>query len=124
LLIIMSRKVLFVDDEVEMCFMVANLLKHHGYEVVTAETAESALELGFSLPLDLIILDINLAGENGLQLMSYLKRNSPDVPIIIYTGMELEDQAIQKALADGAHQYIRKGGPLHEFVQAVQSVVP
>src|SRR5271169_1026915 len=108
----MPGKILFVDDEIEMGFMVSNLLKLRGFDVVTAENAMMALELSDGMPLNLIILDINLAGEDGFQLMTYLKRNHPEVPIIIYSGMDHDEATVQKALSQGATQYIRKGGPL------------
>jgi len=120
----MAAKILFVDDEIEMGFMVSNLLKMHGYEVVTAESVEMALELSDGMPLSAIILDINLAGEDGFQLMTYLKRNHPEVPIIIYSGMEHDEAVIQKALSQGASQYIRKGGPLDDLVTAVRNTLP
>ena len=107
-----------------MCFMVSNILKHHGYDVATAENVETALELSNDLPLSLIILDINLAGEDGFQLMAYLKKNHPDVPVILYTGMQHDDAVIQKALSQGANQYIRKGGPLDDLITAVRNALP
>lgn len=116
------KKILFVDDEPEMCFMVSNIFRIHGYEVMTAETVEVALDLADGIPLDAMVLDVNLSGENGLQFMTFLHRNHPDVPIILYTGMQHDDDVIQKALKEGARQYLRKGGPLDELVQAVKSV--
>jgi len=117
-----KKKVLFVDDEPEMCFMVSNILRYRGFEVMTAENVDVALETAAGMPLDVIVLDINISGENGLELMTYLHRNHPDVPIILYTGMQHEDEVIKKALAQGANHYLRKGGPLDELVEAVQGV--
>lgn len=107
-----GKKLLFVDDEPEMCFMVSNIFKHHGYEVITAETIDVALDMADGLPLDVIVLDVNLGGEDGLEFMTFLHRNHPDVPIILYTGMQHDDDVIQKALRQGARQYLRKGGPI------------
>jgi DNA-binding response OmpR family regulator len=119
----MSRKkILFVDDEPEMCFMVSNIFQQHGYDVMTAENIDVALDLVDGVPLDAIVLDVNLSGENGLEFMTFLHRNHPDVPIILYTGMQHDDEVIEKALSQGARKYLRKGGPLDELIQAVQSV--
>jgi DNA-binding response OmpR family regulator len=117
-----GKKILFVDDEPEMCFMVSNIFKHYGLDVMTAETVEVALDMVEGIPLDAIVLDVNLSGEDGLEFMKFLHMNNPDVPIILYTGMQHDDEVIEKALQQGARQYIRKGGPLDELVQAVQSL--
>ncbi|MDB6064204.1 MAG: multi-sensor signal transduction histidine kinase [Pedosphaera sp.] len=116
----MPGTILFVDDEIEMCFMVSNLFRHYGYNIITAETVDVALDSSDGIPLDVIVLDVNLAGEDGLKLMTFLHRNNPDVPIILYTGMQHDDDVVQKAIKDGAHTYLRKGGPLEELVRAVE----
>jgi DNA-binding response OmpR family regulator len=115
-----KKKVLFVDDEPEMCFMVSNILRYRGFDVLTAENIDVALELADGMPLDVIVLDVNLSGDNGLELMTFLHRNHPDVPIIVFTGMQHDDEVIKKALERGARQYLRKGGPLDELVKAVE----
>lgn len=120
----MAGTVLFVDDEIEMCFMVSNLLKHHGYTVYTAENAEVALNLADAGKFSAMILDVNLAGEDGFKLMSFLHRNNPGVPIILYTGSYHDDAVVQKALKDGATLYLHKGGPMDELVEALRSVAP
>jgi DNA-binding response OmpR family regulator len=119
----MTGRILFVDDEIEMCFMISNLLRRHGWEVMTAENAEVALHMADGAPLSVIILDVNLSGENGLKLMTFLHKNHPDVPIILYTGMDHDDEVVKKALREGARQYLRKGAPVDELIQAVQSVL-
>jgi DNA-binding NarL/FixJ family response regulator len=120
----MARKVLIVDDELWMTSMVSEFLNLYGFEVATAENAETALQLAEASPPYAIILDVNLAGENGLQLLTYLHRNNPDTLIIIYTGMEHDDEVVKKALAAGAQAYLRKGGPLDELVRALESAAP
>lgn len=117
----MPGTILFVDDEIEMGFMVSNLFKHHGYRIYTAENIDVALELSDDVPFDVIILDVNLAGDDGLKLLTFLHRNHPEIPIIIYTGEQHDNEVVQKALAEGAHQYLRKGGPMDELVKAVEN---
>jgi DNA-binding response OmpR family regulator len=119
----MNRRILIVDDELEMCFLISNLLKVHGHEVFTAETVEVALSVVEDVSPAVIILDANLAGEDGLKLLTFLKRNNPDTRIIIYTGSHHSEDVIQKALKDGADQYLRKGGPLDELVSAVEKAL-
>ena len=119
----MPGTILFIDDEIEMGFIISNVFKRHGYKIFTAETVDVALELTDTVPLDVIILDVNLGPDNGLKLMTFLHRNHPEIPIIIYTGQQHEDEVVKKVLADGAHAYLRKGGPMDELVQAVESAM-
>ncbi len=102
--------------------MISNILRFHGCDVMTAENVDVALNLADGMPLDVIILDVNLSGENGLEFMKILHRNNPDVPIILYTGMQHDDETIKKALEQGGRLYLRKGGHMDELVQAVHSV--
>jgi DNA-binding response OmpR family regulator len=77
------------------------------------------MKLADGAQLGLIILDMDLAGEDGLSLMHYLRRNHPGVPVVIYTGLEHDEEAIKNILRHGATQYVRKG-TLEELVQAVR----
>lgn len=69
--------------------------------------------------LGLIILDLNLAGESGMMLMRFLKRNNPEVPVLLYTGLEHDDTTITEMLREGADRYLKKGSP-EELLKTVQ----
>ena len=118
----MRKKILFVDDEDDWRLMVTACLNEGGYEVLAARDASEAMLQTEGVTLDGIILDVNLAGENGLMLMKFLKRNHPDVPIILYTGLNHDEQAIQTMLKEGAQQYLRKG-TMEELFNTVQGVI-
>jgi len=118
----MRKKILFVDDEDDWRFMVTACLNEGGYEVLAARDASEAMLQTEGVTLDGIILDVNLAGENGLMLMKFLKRNHPDVPIILYTGLNHDEAAIQTMLKEGAQQYLRKG-TMEELFNTVQGVI-
>src|SRR6476646_6581864 len=106
----MDAKVLFIDDDPKWREMVSVTLQGGGYEVITAQDASEAMEKGQGVKLGLIILDLNLAGESGLTLMKFLRHNYPDVPILLFSGMEHDDSTVRAMLDDGADQYLRKGG--------------
>ena len=113
------KKILFVDDERDWRAVVSATLKEIGHETLVAKNASEAMKQADGTELGLIILDLDLAGEDGLSLMRYLKRNHPGVPVIIYSGLDHDEEAIQKILKQGAAQYLRKG-TLEELTQVVQ----
>ena len=114
----MGKKILFIDDEADWREIVAATLKGVGHDVMTAKDASEAMQLGEGVKLGLIILDLNLAGESGMMLMRFLRRNHPDVPILLYTGMEHNEEAVKGMLLQGAAQYLRKGS-MDELIKAV-----
>ena len=116
----MSKKILFVDDEEEIRSLVATSLQGAGYEVVTAADASEAMSRAEAVDLGLIILDLNLAGDSGLALMEFLRCNRPDVPVLLYTGMEHDHDEVVAMMQKGAYRYVRKG-TMEELVQAVRS---
>ena len=117
-----TRKILYVDDDKDWRDVVAVTFQDAGDEVLTAKDATNAMLCAEGAKLGLIILDLDLDGEDGLVLMQFLKRNQPDVPIILYTGLNHDDDAILEMLRQGAHQYVRKG-PLEDLHKAVQGAV-
>lgn len=118
----MPNKILFVDDDPDWRSMVTTCLKDAGYNVLAVRDASEALLQTDEARLSLIILDLDLGGENGLMLMKFLKRNHPDAPIIIYTGIEHDEPAIQHMRELGADQYLRKGN-MSELLAAVEKTL-
>lgn len=115
----MGKKILFVDDDEHWRSVVGITLKGVGHDVLTAKDASEAMRLCEGSDLGLIILDLDLDGENGLMLMKFLRRNQPDVPILLFTGMEHDEEAVKRMLFQGASQYLKKGS-MDELVKAVR----
>jgi CheY-like chemotaxis protein len=117
-----AKRVLFVDDESDWREVAGTYLKEAGFEVVTARDVAETFQRSQKTRLDAIILDVNLAGENSALLMQLLKQSHPGVPIIVYTGLDQHDDAVQAMLQQGARQYLRKG-TMAELCQAVRNAV-
>jgi DNA-binding response OmpR family regulator len=115
----MGKKVLFVDDDENWRGKVSNSLKSAGHDVLAAKDATQAMLQAEEAKLGLIILDLDLGGEDGLMLMKFLKRNHPGVPIILFSETEHDEEEVKAMLLLGAHQYLRKGS-MEELIKAVR----
>jgi DNA-binding response OmpR family regulator len=116
------RKILFVDDESDWRYMGTLYLTECGYEVFTSEDAAGALKVAATERPDIIVLDLNLGDESGLTLMKLLAVAHPQVPILIYTGMELDDEAVLNLRHEGAYECLRKG-TMEELLNAVGAAI-
>lgn len=119
----MNPHILFVDDEAAALKMLSEFFSQKGYEVTTAGSAREAMALADERRFDLTILDVNLAGENGLELLGYFRANFPKVPVVMFTGLP-EDELLDQAMARGASGFMRKTDSLDDLLAAVQVYAP
>jgi CheY-like chemotaxis protein len=115
-----GKVVLLIDDEQDWRFMAGLYLKDAGLDVVTAANGAEALEKVRSSKPDVAMLDLNLAGESGLEVLKALKAHHPKLRVVLYTGMEHDNETVQRMLSLGADQYVRKT-TMGEMLKAVQS---
>ena len=119
-----TKKILIVDNEPALLLSLSYSLRSMGVEVVTAsrlESAEAALEKYF---FDLVIADIRMSGVlgiEGLEILSYVKRNSPETKVIIMSAFGSGDLRKQ-ALERGADHYYDKPIDVAELVRRVQEM--
>lgn len=99
-------RVLVVDDDVELVGLVRYALAGAGYEVVTAYDGDQAMQKFTSLSPDLVILDVNLPGRSGFELLAEIRRGS-DVPVMMLTVRSAEEDEV-RGLDLGADDYMRK----------------
>lgn len=115
----MGRAVLIIDDEVSLARNLAIYLGRQGWEARTAESAELGLELCGQFKPDLVLLDHNLPGMDGLQALARLRALDPDCKVVMMTGFGGVDLAV-KALKLGAVDYLSKPLALGELKLLVE----
>jgi two-component system OmpR family response regulator len=116
-----QQTVLIVDDDVDIRTLVAEVLTKAGYQILTAADGPSMTAVLGTNPVDLILLDLNLPGEDGLSLCRNTSRRR-DIPIIMLTARtEPIDRVI--GLEVGADDYISKPFDPRELVARVRSVL-
>lgn len=106
-----TARVLVVDDEQPVRVTLKEVLSREGYEVLTASSAQEALQVMGDTAIDLVMVDLKMEGMDGLRLMGEIKQQWPETVLIILTGYATLESAL-KALRCGAHDYLLKpSGP-------------
>lgn len=113
-----AKRVLFVDDESDWRYMGTLYLEECGYEVFTTEDAAGAVKEAARVKPHVIVLDLNLGGDGSTTLLNLLSMAHPHVPILIYTGMDLDEARVSNLRDEGAYDCLRKG-TMEELLTAV-----
>jgi two-component system nitrogen regulation response regulator NtrX len=115
--------VLVVDDVAPLAEQYAyDLRRMGGYEVVTAADGRRALDLLAGSPVDCVILDLEMPGMDGLEVLRALERKGSPVPVIVYTGTGSYDRCIE-AMRLGAYGFIDKAEPMARVVHEIETAL-
>ena len=96
-----------IDDEADLCELISLRLEHHGYRVSAEHDGVGACELLERDTVDLMLLDLRLENENGLDVLSEVKRRSSELPVIILTAHGTIEVAVE-ATKLGAFGFLTK----------------
>ncbi|MBI2419187.1 MAG: bifunctional response regulator/alkaline phosphatase family protein [Ignavibacteriales bacterium] len=102
-----SKKILWVDDEIELFRSHIILLEDKGYEVTTRMNGADALVLIKEGEFDLVFLDEMMPGMGGLEVLSLIKDENPHIPIVMITKNE-EEAIMNEAIGSKIHDYLTK----------------
>ena len=115
-------KILVVDDEVQIRTLLSRMLELEGYEVCQAGDCRTALkQLEFQSP-DVVLCDVFLPDGNGVDLVSSVKKTTPNVEIILLTAHGNIPDGVQ-AIKNGAFDYITKGDDNNKIIPLVSRAV-
>ncbi len=114
-----SAKILVVDDEKLIRWSVAERLQRDGYEVLTAESGEQALDIVAATPPDLLLLDVKLPGIDGVQTLERALGVQPDLAVLMMSAHSTVDIAVD-AMKHGAIDFLVKPFPFQALDAAVE----
>jgi len=114
------NKILVVDDESSIRLLYNDELTEEGYAVTTAATAREAAEKLLTEEFDLIVLDIKLKNESGLDLLQKIVKERHNLPVILCTAFSCYKDDFSAWLADG---YIVKSSDLQELKDEIKKVL-
>jgi DNA-binding NtrC family response regulator len=114
--------ILVIDDEAEIREGLELLLKTEGYHVTMADSGQSGLLRLGEQPFDLLLLDVSLPDRNGIELLKDIRRQNPNLPIVLITAYGSIEMA-RAAFKSGALDYITKPWSNDELLAQVAQAV-
>ncbi|GAO03733.1 sigma-54 dependent transcriptional regulator [Anaeromyxobacter sp. PSR-1] len=112
-------RILVVDDEKLIRWSVAERLQRGGYEVLSAESGEQALEMVAATPPDVMLLDVRLPGIDGVQTLQRALSLHPEVAVLMMSAHSTVDIAVE-AMKHGAIDFLVKPFPFQQLDEAVE----
>lgn len=114
-------RLLIVEDEKQLCDTVAKSLYDAGYEVDTCYDGETALECILAENYDLIVLDLNLPGMDGMEILRELRQSNEETKVLILSARgQIADKV--EGLDAGANDYMEKPFHLQELEARIRSL--
>ena len=116
-------KVLVIDDDRDICFLMNKFLTKHGYETLESYSAKKALELLEEVKdIDIVLCDYRMEGMDGKTMLLKIKEKYPSMPVIIITGYNDLKTAVD-VMKLGAYDYVTKPLFPEEILNTIQSAL-
>jgi len=113
--------ILVVEDRDSLRRMLERALSGEGYRVMTAESAEVALELLGQEGIDLVLTDLKLPGQSGIELLRACRESRPDLPVVVLTAYGTVHTAVE-AMKEGAADFLEKPVEIDDLFRLVASL--
>jgi len=117
-----SIKILWVDDEIEMLKPHFLFLEDRGYTTTSCTNGQDALDLIEANRFDVILLDENMPGLNGLETLAEIKNRKPNLPVVMITKNE-EEQIMEDAIGSKISDYLIKPVNPHQILLSLKKIL-
>ena len=114
------EKILLVDDETNIRLFYKEVLCEEGYEVLEAESGKESFDILRREPIDLVLLDIKLRSESGLDVLQNLTKEFPNLPVVLCTAYSSFQDDYISWLAEA---YIVKSTDTEELLKEIKRVL-
>lgn len=118
----MSARIILVEDEAEIASFIRQGLAEEGYEVTWAVEGEQALELLGADSADLVLLDIRLPGMSGIDVLTALREERMDLPVMMLTALDAVEDRVS-GLRAGADDYLPKPFDFEELLARIEALL-
>lgn len=117
-----NSDILLVDDDTDLLKLISLRLVSAGYQVRSAENAETALSMAEVAPPALVITDLKMPGMDGMQLFETLQQRHPTLPVVILTAHGTSPDAVA-ATARGVYGFLTKPFDSQELLEKVEAAM-
>jgi len=115
-------RILLVEDDSILAETLSDLLEGEGYDVNVSEDAEKALELTYQNEYELMLLDVNIPGFSGFELLNMLRKSGNTTPSIFLTSMS-DIASLSRGFEVGADDYLKKPFDFDELLVRIQALL-
>jgi len=121
----MTHVILVVEDNERNLKLLRDVLEYAGYDVRAARTAEDAITLAVSEPPDLVLMDLQLPGIDGVEALHRLRANprTAGIPVVAVTAQAMKHDR-ERALEAGFDGYVEKPISVRAFPEQVRRFLP
>ena len=121
-MVLSGWKVLLVDDEKDFVEPLSERMRFRGLNISTAFSARQAVKMAEKEDYDVVVLDLKMPEIDGLETLRLLKRNNPDIHVILLTGYATAEKAIP-AMLSGAEEILEKPSDVEVLVRKIHKLV-
>ncbi len=115
----MSEKVLLVDDEIDFLEVMSQRMKARGLDITTAESAEQAISVIEKKSFDAVVMDFQMPGMNGMEALKIIKKNKPEMQIILLTAYATIEKTVEVIKA-GAMDLLEKPADIDALIDKIK----
>ena len=119
----MAKRILVVEDDEKSRRLLADVLGHHGYEVAAVESGEEGLERARRVPPDAALLDIQLPGISGFDVLAEMRSwtDRAHLPVVAVTASVMDNDR-KRILAAGFDAYVAKPVNIRDLLRTLESI--
>lgn len=117
-----QKKILIIDDEIDIVNILEDLFKARGFEVAKAIRGSMGLDLAFKMKPDVVILDLRMPGLDGESALREIKERLPETKVLVFTawtGTETRTRVLSK----GADMFVEKPGDFEDLKDKVTQLL-
>lgn len=114
--------ILIVEDDRDLCDTLYEALRSKGCEVSQAYNGSEAIELLYEHAFEILILDINLPGKNGFEILKEAKQHYPHIAALFMTALDTPAH-MEKSFESGGDDYIRKPFTIQELYYRIEAII-
>lgn len=118
----MARILVVEDSELDRRLIHFLLRKRQDWNVILVNSAESAVEVLDVIPVDMVLSDIRLPGEDGFSLLAQIRNETPRLPVVMMTGSG-DEELVMRVLDEGAAAYLPKNSLVSRLISTVEKVL-